>query len=80
MEVENKLREIVAQQLDVKPEQVRMESSFLDDLHADSLAVVELIMAFEEGFGISIPDEDTQDLKTVKDAVDYISSRLTSAA
>jgi acyl carrier protein len=80
MEIENKLREIVAEQLDVDLEQVRMESSFLDDLHADSLAVVELIMAFEEAFEISIPDEDTRGLQTVKDAVDYISSKLTSAA
>lgn len=80
MEIENKLREIVALQLDISPEQIQMESSFLDDLHSDSLAVVELIMAFEEAFDISIPDEDTRGLKTFKDAVDYISAKLTSAA
>ena len=70
--VEARVKEIIAQQLEVNPEQVRPEASFTDDLKADSLAVVELVLALEEHFGIEIPDEDTETIKTVKDAVDYI--------
>jgi acyl carrier protein len=72
MEIENKVREIVCQQLDVDAEQVKMETSFVEDLGADSLAVVELVLALEEAFEIDIPDEDTEKLRTFKDAVDYI--------
>ena len=70
--IEAKVKEIVCAQLEVRPEQVRPEASFIDDLKADSLAVVELVLALEEEFGIEIPDEDTERIKTVKDAVDYI--------
>jgi acyl carrier protein len=76
MENENKVREIVCQQLDVEPDQVKMETSFIDDLGADSLTVVELVLALEEDFEIDIPDEDTEKLKTFKDAVEYINSKL----
>ena len=72
MEIENKVREIVCQQLYVDAEQVKMETSFVEDLGADSLAVVELVLALEEAFEIDIPDEDTEKLRTFKDAVDYI--------
>jgi acyl carrier protein len=72
MEIENKVREIVCQQLDVDAEQVKMETSFVEDLGADSLAVVELVLALEEAFEIDIPDEDTEKLRTFKDSVDYI--------
>jgi len=72
MEIENKVREIVCQQLDVDAEQVKMETSFVEDLGADSLAVVELVLALEEAFEIDIPDEDTEKLRSFKDAVDYI--------
>ncbi|MCP4674081.1 MAG: acyl carrier protein [Deltaproteobacteria bacterium] len=78
MEIENKVREIVCQQLDVDPEKVAMETSFVDDLGADSLAVVELVLALEEQFEIDIPDEDTEKLRTFKDAVDYIAAKASS--
>lgn len=75
MEIENKVREIVCQQLDVDPEKVKLDTSFIDDLGADSLAVVELVLALEEAFEIDIPDEDTEKLRTFKDAVDYIAAK-----
>ena len=71
-DVEAKVKEIICAQLEVSPDQVRLEASFTDDLKADSLAVVELVLALEEHFGIEIPDEDTEQIKTVKDAVEYI--------
>ena len=76
MEIENKVREIVCQQLDVDPEQVKLETSFVEDLGADSLAVVELVLALEEEFEMDIPDEDTEKLRTFKDAVEYINSKV----
>lgn len=72
-----KIRKIVAEELNVAEDDVTMEASFQDDLGADSLAQVELIMALEEQFELdSIPDEDAEKIKTVKDAVSYIDSRL----
>lgn len=71
-EMENKVREIICQQLEVSPEQLRPEASFVDDLKADSLAVVELVLALEQEFKIEIPEEDTEQIKTVKDALNYI--------
>ena len=76
MEIENKVREIVCQQLDVDPGQVKLETSFVEDLGADSLAVVELVLALEEAFEIDIPDEDTEKLRTFNDAVTYIESKV----
>ncbi len=78
MEIENKVREIVCQQLDVGAEQIKMETSFVDDLGADSLAVVELVLALEEAFDIEIPDEDTETLSTFKDVVTYINSKTSN--
>ncbi len=72
MNVEQKVKEIICAQLEVSPEQVKLEASFTDDLKADSLAVVELVLALEEAFSIEIPDEDTEQIKTVKDAIEYI--------
>jgi acyl carrier protein len=72
MNVEQKVKEIICAQLEVSPEQVKPEASFTDDLKADSLAVVELVLALEEAFSIEIPDEDTEQIKTVKDAIEYI--------
>lgn len=66
------IRDRIVEQLNVEPEQVTPEASFEDDLGADSLDLVELIMALEEEFGISIPDEDAEKIKTVADAVAYI--------
>ena len=76
MELENKVREIVCQQLDVEADKVRKETSFVEDLGADSLAVVELVLALEEAFDIDIPDEDTEKLRTFNDAVTYIGSKV----
>ncbi len=67
-----KVKEIVVDQLGVTEDEVAEESSFVDDLGADSLDVVELIMAFEEAFDIEIPDEDAERIATVKDAVSYL--------
>ncbi len=68
----DKVKEIVVEQLGVDEAEVSMESTFIDDLGADSLDIVELIMAFEEEFNIEIPDETAEKIKTVKDAVEYI--------
>ena len=70
--IEARVNEIIAQQLEVSPEQVQGTASFTEDLKADSLAVVELVLALEEAFKIEIPDEDTEQIKTVQDAIDYI--------
>ena len=67
-----KVRDIVVDQLSVEADEVAIESTFIDDLGADSLDIVELIMAFEEEFGIEIPDEAAEKIKTVKDVVTYI--------
>jgi len=71
-EIEAKVKEKICEQLEVSPEQLRPEASFVDDLKADSLAVVELVLALEQEFKIEIPEEDTEQIKTVKDAVNYI--------
>ena len=71
-EIDVKVREIICQQLEVSPEQIRPEASFVDDLKADSLAVVELVLALEQEFKLEIPEEDTEQIKTVKDALNYI--------
>ncbi|MCP1223342.1 acyl carrier protein [Sebaldella sp. S0638] len=71
----DKIKTIVAEQLGVDESQVTEDASFIDDLGADSLDTVELIMAFEEAFDVEIPDEDAQKIKTVKDVIDYIESK-----
>lgn len=68
----DKVKEIVAEQLGVEPEEVTLESSFIEDLGADSLDIVELVMALEEEFDIEIPDEDAEKISTVNDVVEYI--------
>lgn len=68
----DKVRDIVVDQLGVEADEVNIESTFIDDLGADSLDIVELIMAFEEEFGIEIPDEAAEKIKTVQDVVSYI--------
>lgn len=75
MSLENKVREMIAKQLDLDIKEVTKEASFLEDLGADSLDVVELIMSMEEEFGIQIPDEDAEKIKTVQDAIDYIKKK-----
>ena len=69
---EERVREIIVNELGVEPEKVTQEASFVEDLGADSLDTVELVMAFEEEFGIEIPDEDAENLQTVGDAVRYL--------
>ena len=68
----DRVKKVVVEQLDVAEDEVTPQASFVDDLGADSLDVVELVMAFEEAFGIEIPDEDAEKIATVKDAVAYI--------
>ena len=69
------VKRIIKEQLDVDEKDIKPESTFIDDLGADSLGLVELVLAFEESFEIDIPDEDTEKIRTVGDAVSYISSR-----
>ena len=72
--VQEKVKSIIVDQLGVSEGEVTAAASFVDDLGADSLDTIELVMAFEEAFGIEIPDEDAEKIKTVKDAIDYIES------
>lgn len=70
--IEERVKEIIVNELGVEPEKVTEEASFVEDLGADSLDTVELVMAFEEEFGIEIPDEDAEQLQTVGDAIRYL--------
>jgi len=70
--VEERVKQIIVEQLGVDENEVTPTASFVDDLGADSLDIVELVMAFEEGFGIEIPDEEAEKIRTVKDACEYI--------
>jgi acyl carrier protein len=76
MSVEEKVREIIVDQLGVDEKQVTADAAFIDDLGADSLDTVELVMALEEEFGIEIPDEDAEKIQTVGDAIEYIQKQL----
>lgn len=78
-QVESKVKEIIVEQLGVDEAQVEGKASFVEDLGADSLDIVELVMAFEEAFEMDIPDEDTEKITTVQNAVDYIGSKKKSA-
>src|SRR5262249_22957192 len=75
MSVEQKVKQIIVGQLGVDEAQVDNTASFVDDLGADSLDIVELVMAFEEAFNLDIADEDAEKIATVKDAIDYIESK-----
>lgn len=75
MAVQDKITDIIVEQLGVKREEVTPEASFVDDLGADSLDTVELVMALEEEFGIEIPDEDAEKIQTVGDAIKYIEEK-----
>jgi acyl carrier protein len=76
MSVEQKVKQIIVEQLGVDEGQVDNTASFVDDLGADSLDIVELIMAFEEAFDLDIPDEDAEKISTVKDAIEYIDTKM----
>ena len=76
MDVEAKVKEIIVEQLGVDEGQVNAEASFIDDLGADSLGTVELVMAFEDKFDIEIPDEDAEKMRSVGDAIEYLKTKL----
>ena len=73
--ISEKVKDIIVEQLGVNPEQVTENASFIEDLGADSLDTVELVMAFEEEFGVEVPDEDAEKLQTVGNVVDYIEKK-----
>lgn len=75
-DIETKVIAIVCEQLDVKAEDVNPSKTFTDDLGADSLAIVELVLAFEEAFGLKIPDAEVDSIKTVGNAIDYIKKNV----
>ena len=75
-DIEAKVKDAVAEQLGLSVDEIKNEASFMDDLGADSLDLVELVMAFESSFGITIPDEDSAELTTVQKAIDYVSTKL----
>jgi acyl carrier protein len=72
--IENKVKNIIADQLGVGEDEIKPESSFIEDLGADSLDIVELVMAMEEEFEVEIPDEEAENIKTVGDAINYINT------
>lgn len=74
-EVTGKVKDVIVEQLGVDPERVKAEASFIDDLGADSLDIVELVMAVESEFDLEIPDEDAENLKTVQNVMDYLSEK-----
>ncbi|OFV82093.1 MAG: acyl carrier protein [Acidobacteria bacterium RBG_13_68_16] len=76
MNIEQKVKDIIVQQLGVDPEKVKVEASFVEDLGADSLDTVELVMAFEEEFAVEIPDEEAEKIRTVGDAVKYLKEHV----
>lgn len=78
MDLESRIKEIIADQLGVEIEKLRDDANFVQDLGADSLDVVELVMAFEEEFGIEIPDEDAEKIRTVGDVINYLKERAQS--
>ncbi len=80
MSVQDRVKAIIVEQLGVDAEEVAPEASFVEDLGADSLDTVELIMAFEEEFGVEISDDDAEKIRKVKDAVEYIDKRAGNAA
>lgn len=77
-EIEQQVKKIVSQQLAVSEEEINRETSFVNDLNADSLDTVELVMEFEEYFDVSIPDEEAEKISTVGDAIEYIKKTLES--
>lgn len=74
-ELESKVKQIIAEKLGVSEDKINPQASFVDDLGADSLDQVELIMAFEDAFDVEIPDEDAEKLKSVKDAIAYLQDK-----
>jgi acyl carrier protein len=79
MNIEQKVKDIIVQQLGVDPEKVKPEASFVEDLGADSLDTVELVMAFEEEFGVEIPDDEAEKIRSVGDAINYLKEHVKEA-
>ena len=79
MSAEDKVKKIIAEQLDVKEEEIKNESSFVEDLGADSLDTVELVMALESEFDVEIPDEEAEKITTVQAALDYVKANTQEA-
>lgn len=75
-DIEAKVKDAVAEQLGLNVAEIKNDALFMDDLGADSLDLVELVMAFESSFGITIPDEDSAELTTVQKAIDYVAAKL----
>lgn len=78
-DIEIRIKKAVAEQLGVRAEDIKNEASFMDDLGADSLDLVELVMSFENDFNITIPDEDSNAITTVQSAIDYVSAKVGEA-
>ncbi len=78
MDIAEKVKEIVSDKLDVDGAEIEEDKDFIEDLKADSLAIVEVVLALEEQFEIEIPDEDTEKIKTVRDAIEYIKANTSS--
>ena len=78
MDIAEKVKEIVSDKLDVDPADIEENKDFVEDLKADSLAIVEVVLALEEQFEIEIPDEDTEKIKTVNDAIEYVKANAGS--
>ena len=78
MDIAEKVKEIVSDKLDVDPADIQEDKDFVEDLKADSLAIVEVVLALEEQFEIEIPDEDTEKIKTVNDAIEYVKANAGS--
>lgn len=78
MDIAEKVKEIVSDKLDVDGADIEEDKDFIEDLKADSLAIVEVVLALEEQFEIEIPDEDTEKIKTVRDAIEYIKANTSS--
>lgn len=75
-DIELRIKKAVAEQLGMRAEEINNDASFMDDLGADSLDLVELVMSFENDFGITIPDEDSSSITTVQSAIDYVNNKL----
>ncbi len=76
MATEDKIKEIIVEQLGVSADEAVSEASFIDDLGADSLDIVELVMAIEEEWGLEIPDDDAEKIQTIQDAINYVEERV----